>query len=159
MLWIISKWRCGRWSKQESSPDAFGTIWHHPRSDVDDQLFQCTGDVWFSFDCAGALMRCQSAEMFWLLLLGSCLLPLLHRMIWKLWPFSHLCNIHTIKHTGCQSQLLPRGKGSAVGGEGGTRCPSTRRFIFRGCEMFSRASLTLLWEPMGQDIWSRRYSA
>lgn len=123
MLWIISKWRCGRWSKQESSPDAFGTIWHHPRSDVDDQLFQCTGDVWFSFDCAGALMRCQSAEMFWLLLLGSCLLPLLHQMIWKPWPFSHVCNIHTIKPTGCQSQLLPRGKGSTIGRDRGHMLP------------------------------------
>jgi len=81
-------------------------------------MFQGTGDLWFSFDCPSVLTRCQSTEMFWLLLLGSCLLPLLHRMIWNPWPFSHECDIHTIKHTGCQSQMLPRGKGSAVGGKG-----------------------------------------
>lgn len=117
LFWISSDWRC-RWNKQGRSPDAFGTIWHHHWSDVDDQMFQGTGDVCFSFDCPRVLMPCQSAEMFWLLLLGSCLLPLLHQMIWKPWPFSHVCDIHTIKHTGCQSQLLPWGKGSAVRGEG-----------------------------------------
>lgn len=153
LLWISSERRCG--SKQERSPDAFGTIWHHHGSDADDQMFQGMGDLRFAFDCPSVLTRCQSTEMFWLLLLGSCLLLLLQQMIWKLWPFSHVCDIHTIKHTDCQSQLLPRGEGSLVQGEGGTHSSCTCGFFLWGCMMFLRASLTLLWELMGQQIWPR----
>lgn len=98
-------WKMNQTSKQ---PRCF---WHNlppPPTDGDDQMLRGMGAVWFSCACAGARTQCQSAEMLWLSLLGSCLLPLLHQMIWKPWPFSHVCDNRTIKRTGVKASCCPK---------------------------------------------------
>lgn len=69
---------------------------------------------------------------------ARCVLPLLHQITWKPWPFSHVSDTqqHQTHRLSKPAVALRKGQCSA---QGGGTCCSSHRFFFWGCKMFLQA--------------------